>query len=173
MHQRVTAFVSTAFTVLTICNATAMAQDKLIRPQGGGAELAIDAIPRTCPNTFSLGSGRQAPIDASAATAARIAGPTLEIVILGSPQYPAHMMMPSTARLFGVAPRGSRMADVAGIPYAGPEFRCECSSRGLDGYTDCILSFDGKAVAAAAGVPGGGAWVNLNLSWMASGLGYV
>lgn len=109
--------------------------------------VAVDVEPGRCPNHRE-----------------RTATAPLVVALPGSAEFDPADVDPASLRLglgdaaSEIAPVGWRLADVATPyePHTGKERPDACTGQGADGYADLLVSFDGKAVAAAlASAPAG------------------
>ena len=99
----------------------------------GPAPVAIDIMPRNCPNECSIQGGG-----------------SLEVAILGTADFDAMDIDIASARLEGIAPVRSSLKDKS-TPVGDPVDECDCNTEGGDGYIDLCLKFDKKEVLRLLG----------------------
>lgn len=112
-------------------------------------DVSIDVRPGSCPNPIA------APIHGAG---------VLPIAILGTADFDASQVIPTSVKLLGLFPRlgrkkleplGSALEDVA-TPFEGPIAEAsDCTTAGADGFPDLVLKFDLGLVRDALGDPNG------------------
>jgi hypothetical protein len=106
-------------------------------------EVAVDILPRRCPNRFPVVNGRTFPF--------------LLATILGTDEFDVAEVDVDTIRLGGAAPLSTpltgRIVDVATPfePFIGKQDALDCTREGRDGFDDLLFVFGGRAVAAGFG----------------------
>jgi thermitase len=104
--------------------------------------VAVDILPRQCPNRFAVMNER--------------ATPTVPAAILGSDTFDVSEVDIATARLGGaapVSPPSGVIRDVASpyFPMLGKQRAKECRAKGPDGHADLLLQFDRQEIVDRLG----------------------
>ncbi len=112
-------------------------------------EVAVDIKPRNCPNRLNVRSKG-----------------VVKVAILGSDEFDATSVDPSTVRLEGASPLRWKFRDVA-TPYESDNMKgdCkDCTRKGRDGFLDLELKFKKQDIVAALGSVNNGECRVLNLT---------
>ncbi len=116
----------------------------------------LDLLPGSCPNIISTDD----PVELAypgirpGAAAAIPKKPTVPIAILGTKAFDVSRIDPATVLIEGLAPVSNRLMDVS-RPIE-PEYECECTTAGADGFVDLVLYFDrAQFIAALAPITDG------------------
>ncbi|MGD8963127.1 MAG: hypothetical protein PVH43_11465, partial [Desulfobacterales bacterium] len=123
----------TIYSVATLPCSAASSEIKLAASE---IEVAVDIKPRSCPNRLYIKSRG-----------------VLKVAILGSENFDASLVDPSTVQIDGARPFNWKLKDAA-TPYDIDTMQgdCrDCTRKGRDGFLDLVLMFKKKDVAKVIG----------------------
>lgn len=117
-----------------------------VRTEQQMVECLIDIKPQSCPNPLNVASKGVLPVS-----------------LLGTGDFDVTTIDPASIRLEGVAPLRSKVEDVS-TPVWDPQYECDCTTAGKDGFDDLTLKFDTREITAVLGEVTDGEVVELTLT---------
>lgn len=120
---------------------------KLVQPL---PDLPTDILPASCPNIIRAGGiDLHFPGMRPSSSGVIPSNPKVPIAFLGAKSFDVSHIDPSTIQILGLSPVSHRLMDIS-RPIE-PEYECECTTAGADGFDDLVLYFDREELIAAIG----------------------